>query len=300
MNYQGIVLVVSHRESEGMFLPSAYWYYGLIIISLALLVASLIHTNDWKILVIQINIAAIIHPFEIIIFIIMKAYQYFPGILSDPKMDNYLGSYVSNLLIVPASAVIINAFSFSASYILGMAGLFTGIDWFFAVMGVYKHFWWKSIYTGVGLSIMYILSKCIWAGLQEEKPSLRFRLLVIYLTYAPIYNIIIFLINKGGDLFRFQIQWAGEPEKVHQGLFFIYLFITGIIVTLSIGLKLRLRYRLFGIIVLVLLNWAIGRYHIFVPQVADVSAHQLILVTIITVSMVSFLFSAAKLNYLFP
>ncbi|WP_285715877.1 hypothetical protein [Pelosinus sp. IPA-1] len=248
----------------------------------------------------QINIAAIIHPFEIIIFIIMNAYQYFPGILPDPQMDNYLGSYVSNSLIVPASAVIINAFSLSMGYTLGIAALFTGIDWYFAAIGIYKHFWWKSIYTGIGLSIIYILSKRIWAGLREQQPTLIFRLLVIYLTYAPIYNIIIFLLNRGGHLFRFQLQCAGEPEKIHQGLFYIYLFITSIIVTLCIGLKLRLRYRLLGIIVLVLLNWAIGHYHIFVPQVADVSAHQLILVTIITVPTVSLLFLMAKLNYLFP
>jgi hypothetical protein len=283
-----------------MLLSAAYWYYGLIIISLILLAVSLVHKRDWKLLVLQINVAAIIHPFEIIIFVLMNAYQYFPGILSDPKVDNYLGSYISNLLIVPASAVIINAFSLSLGYILGIAGLFAGIDWYFTVLGIYKHLWWKSIYTGVGLSIMYILSRRIWAGLQEKQPSLIFRLLVIYLTYASIYNILIFLLNKGGHLFRFQLQWAGESEKIHQGFFFIYLFITSVIVTISLGLKLRLRYRSLGIIVLVLLNWAIGQYHVFVPQVADISAHQLILVTIIAVPIVSLLFLMAKLNYLFP
>jgi len=283
-----------------MLLSSAYWYYGLIIISLILLVVSLKHRRDWKLLVLQINVAAIIHPFEIIVFILMNAYQYLPGILPDPKMDNYLGSYVSNSLIIPASAVIINAFSLSMGYTLGIAALFTSIDWYFAVMGIYKHFWWRSIYTGVGLSILYTLSKRIWTGLQEQRPSLTFRLLVIYLTYAPIYNVIIFLLNKGGQLFRFQVQWAGDPEKIHQGFFFIYLFITSVIVTLCIGLKLRLRYRLLGIIALILLNWAIGQYHVFVPQVAGISAHQLSLVAIITVSIVIFLFLKAKLNYLFP
>ncbi|HAK73024.1 MAG TPA: hypothetical protein DCP36_04535 [Sporomusaceae bacterium] len=281
-------------------LSSANWYYGLIIISLALLVLSLRYRRDWKLLVLHINVAAIIHPFEILVLIILNGYQYLPGILPDPKLDNYLGSYISNSLIVPASAVIINAFSLPQGYTLGFAALFTGIDWYFTVLGIYKHLWWKSIYTGIGISVLYAMSKRIWAGLQEKRPSLLVRLLVIYLTYTPIYTIILFLLNKGGHLFRFQVQWAGELEKVHQGLFYVYLFITGIIVTLSIGLKLRLRYRLLGIVVLVLLNWAIGQYDIFVSQVAGISAHQLILVTIIAVFITILLFLMAKLNYLFP
>lgn len=247
----------------------------------------------------HINVAAIIHPFEILILIILNAYQYLPGILPDPRLDNYLGSYVSNSLIVPASAVTINAFSLPLGYTFGIAALFTGIDWYFTVIGIYKHLWWKSIYTGVGLSILYAMSKRMWAGLQELRPSLLFRLLVIYLTYTSIYNVIILLLNKGGQLFRFQAQW-GEPEKVHQGFFYLYLLITGIIVTLAIGLKLRLRYRLLGIVVLILLNWAIGYYHIFAPQVADISAHQLIFVTIIAVFINILFFFMARLNYLFP
>lgn len=281
-------------------MPAPYWYYALIIISLVLLAGSLIYRRDWRLLVLQVNIAGIIHPFEITVLVLMNGYCYLPGILSDSKLDNYLGSYVSNSFIVPASAVIINAFSLSWGPALTIATIFTGVDWYFTTLGIYKHFWWKSIYTGIGLSILYALSRRIWSGLQEQQPLLIFRLLVIYLTYTPIYNLIIFIANKGGQLFRFQAPWPGNPEKCHQTLFFLYLFITSIIVTLCIGLKLRLRYRLMGMTVLAIINWAIGRYQIFVPQVADLSAQQLIIVPIITVPIVIILFYLAKLDYLFP
>jgi hypothetical protein len=76
--------------------------------------------------------------------------------------------------------------------------------------------------------------------------------------------------------------------------------ITSIVITLCLGLKLRLRYRFAGIAILALINWSIGQYHIFVPRVADVSAEQLILVPIIAVPIVVMLFGIAKLNYLFP
>ncbi|QDR79534.1 hypothetical protein [Sporomusa termitida] len=281
-------------------MPSAYWYYGLVVIALVLLAASLIHRKDWKLLVLQLTIAGIIHPFEIVVLILMDAYRYLPGILADLRLDNYLGSYISNSLIVPASAVAINAFSLSWGYMVGIAVIFTGIDWYFATLGIYQHFWWKSAYTGIGLIILYGISRRIWSGLQEKRHCTIFRLAVIYLTYASIHNLIVFLANKGGQLFRFQVSLAGDPEKFHQGFFYLYLLITSVIITLLIGLKLPLHYRLLGIAFLTFVYWIIGEYHIFVPRVDAISAWQLILVPIIVVPIVMCLFRIAKLDYIFP
>lgn len=281
-------------------MPSAYWYYGLIVIALSLLAASLIHKKDWKLLILQLTIVGIIHPFEVVVLILMDAYRYLPGILADPKLDNYLGSYISNTLIVPVSAVVINAFSLSWRYMVGIAVIFTGIDWYFAKLGIYQHFWWKSVYTCIGLCILYGISRLIWSELQKKGRCLIFRLTVIYLTYAPIHNLIVFLANKGGQLFRFQIPLAGDPEKYHQGFFYLYLLVTSVIITLLIGLKVPLHYRLLGVVGLTFLYWIMGKYHIFVSRVADISAWQLILVPIIVVPIVICLFRMAKLDYIFP
>lgn len=281
-------------------MPSAYWYYGLVVIALVLQAVSLIHRKDWKLLVLQLVISGIIHPFEIVVLILTKAYLYLPGILGDLRLDNYLGSYVSNSFIVPASAVAINAFSLSWSYIVGIAVIFTGIDWYFVTLGIYQHFWWKSAYTGIGLIILYGISKRIWSGLQEKRRCPIFNLTVIYLTYASIHNVIVFAANKGGELFRFQGPLAGDPEKFHQGFFYLYLLITSVIITLVIGLKIPLHCRLFGVAFLAFVYWVMGEYHLFVPQMDAIAAWQLIVVPIIVVPIVICLFRMAKLDYLFP
>lgn len=281
-------------------MSNADWYRGLAVIGLLLLAAALLYRRDWKILVMHLNIAAILHPFEIVVLILLEAYHYMPGFLPDSRLDNYLGAYVSNSLIIPASAVAISAFSLSRAWILIFAAVFTGIDWYFTTLGIYRHLWWKSVYTGGGLIILYALSRRLWSGLQIKRPPLIFRLAVIYLTYAPIHNLIIFMTNKGGQLFRLQIPWLGDSEKYHQALFFLHLFITAVIITLCIGLKLRLRYRLGGIALLALVNWAIGHYHIFVAHEPYIFAQQLILVPVVAVPILIILFKAAKLDYLFP
>jgi hypothetical protein len=281
-------------------LSSAYWYYGLAIIGLGLLSTAIIVKKDWKLLVLHVNIAALILPFEVVVLVVFKAYRYLPGIMPDPMLENFLGAYVSNFIIIPATAVTINAFSLSWSYSLSMAIIFSVLDWYFTKIGIYQHFWWKSVYTGLGLIILYAISKRLWSGLQEKSPSLIFRVITIYLTYTLIHNITVFIVNKGGQLFLFQINWPAEPERVHQVLFQLYLAITSGIITLCIGLKLRLRYRLIGIIGLVIINWTIGKYHIFVPQMVDVSAYQLVFVPMIAVPILIILFRLAKLDYLFP
>ena len=281
-------------------LSSAYWYYGLIMISLVLVTASLIYKKDWKILLLHLQTSAVIHPFEIIILILLNGYHYFPGILQDARLDNYLGSYISNSLIVPASAVAINAFSLSWNYVISIAAVFTGIDWYFTELGIYQHFWWRSIYTGIGLCILYAISKWIWRGLHNKEPSLAFRLLTIYMIYAFIHNLIVFILNEGGRLFRFNVNWFSDPEKGHQIFFFLHLIITSIIITMCIGLRLRFRYRLMGIFILVLFNWFLGQYHIFVPSVVNISAIQFILVSMLALPLTILLFKLTKLKYLFP
>jgi hypothetical protein len=279
---------------------SAFWYYGLALIGLILLIAALIYKRDWKILVLHLNIASVIHPFEIIVLILLNGYRYLPGILPDSKLDNYLGAYVSNSLIVPASAVTINAFSLSWGYSLGISAIFAVIDWYFTLLGIYQHFWWRSFYTGIGLLILYACSKWIWKGLQKAEQTLPFKLFIIYLSYLPLHNLIVFITNKGGKLFRFQVDWFGDPEKAHQIFFFLHLMITSLLITLCIGLKLRLRYRLIGIVILVFINWSLEQYHIFVPTMMNVTGVQLILVSIIVVPIIMLLFKLAKLDYLFP
>jgi hypothetical protein len=279
-------------------LTSAYWYYGLIIVSVILLGVSLSYRKSWKLFVLYLMIAGTIHPFEVAVTL-TDGYRFIPGIVFDPQVDSTIGAFVSDLFIIPALAVMINAFSLSWPFILGIAAAFTGIDWFYVKVGVYEHYWWKSIYTGIGLIILYAISKWFWHCLQKKQPSLLFRLLAIYLAYVPLPIIINFVLARLLNVFKFEIYLFSALEKNHPVFNTVYLILTGVVVTLCIGLRLRFRYRLFGIGLLASVNWAIGYYNIFVSPVA-MSSQYLTLVPIIGILFVIILFHTAKLDYLFP
>lgn len=278
-------------------LTSAYWYYGLIVISVILLGISLSYRKNWKLLVLHLMIAGVIYPFEVVV-ILTDGYRFIPGIVLDPQVDSTIGAFVSDFCIVPASAVVINAFSLAWRFTLGIAAVFTGIDWLYVKLGVYEHYWWKSIYTGIGLIILYAISRWLWHCLQGKQPSLLFRLLAIYLTYVPIPIAINFVVARLFNLFKFEIYLVSDLEKNHPVFNNIYLILTGIVVTLCIGLRLRFRYRLLGIALLALVNWAIGYFNIFVSPI-EMSSQYLTLVPIIGVLFVIVLFHIAKVDYLF-
>ena len=280
-------------------MPAAYWYYGLVVISFILFATAFRFRKDWKLLVLHLSVYSVIHPFEVVVTT-TGAYSFMPEILHT-NVDVILGAYISDLLIVPASAVIINAFSLSWRANLCIAAIFTGVDWFFTTLGIYQHFWWKSIYTGLGLIPLYTISNWFWTELNKCRPSLPFRLLVIHLTYFALQSTITFAANRGGQLFIMQIPYMhfDDPTKMMVILGSLYQFIVSAVIVLSLGVKMPCRYRLLGIAGIILLNWAIGYFGIFVPKVS-ITSHQLILVPIITVALMIILFRAAKLDYLFP
>lgn len=281
-------------------MPGAFWYFGLVAISLVLLILALRHRRDWKLLVLHLSVFSIIHPFEVFV-ISMKGYLFKPGVLDLPAgADNFFGAYISDFFIVPASAVLISSFSLSWSSIMFIAAIFTGIDWFFTELGIYQHFWWKSIYTGIGLIILYTISGWLWTNLRKQHQLLLFRLLIIHLSFFSIQSVLFFAANRGGQLFKMQVPYLQlyTPEMMAI-LISIYQLIVSITVVLCIGLKIPWQYRALGIGVIVALTWAVGYFGIFVPQV-DISPYHLILFPVLAVALLTALFRVAKLDYIFP
>jgi len=281
--------------------PAAYWYYGLVAISLGLLCLALRHRGDWKLLVLHLSVFSIIHPLEIIIMT-TNGYRYLPGVLAFPAYaDDFLGAYVSDLFIVPASVIIICAFSLSWPAILGIAAVFTGVDWLFTVLGIYRHVWWKSVYTGIGLLILYAISRRLWANLQARRPSLAFRLLMIHLTFFALQSASFFAVNRGGVLFTMQFPFL-HPGSTPVILAYIvsgYQLIISITVAIFTGLKMPRLYRTLGIGIVIAMTWAIGHYGIFVPQVA-ITPYHLLLLSAASLALLTVLFRMAGLDYLFP
>ena len=277
----------------------AYWYGGLVFVSIIMVFAALWYKKDYKLLVLHLAVTGIIHPFEVLIMN-FDGYRYVPGIMPGIG-DNILGAYISDLFFVPATAVVISAFSLSWRFRVLFAIVLTFFDWYFTVLGIYEHYWWRSIYTGIGIVSLYYISNWLWQGLQSITPAPLFRLLVIYLSYVSLHSFVNFLVNRGYSLYTMQVaSWHfGDDLTRASFLVNIHLSITAILVALSIGLAMSFRYRLVGVGIILAIYWAIGYFGVFIPF-ANISSFHLALIPFAVIPWLTILYNSARLSYLFP
>ena len=240
----------------------AYWYYGLIIISLVLLIGSILLKKDLKLLAFSFILTGIIHPAEVFILFIIPGYRYIPHMLPNIWFDNVAGAIVSDLFVLPTAGVVINAFSFSWGSIIGFSAVFAGIDYLFVHLDIYEHYWWNSLYTSIVFITLIAISKWIWKRVKQDDQPLLFKLAMVYLIISSILTVISFFSNEILNLYQFQIGWLQEPMREHLLVSSTYLYLVSIVVTLSLGLRLSTSSRVIIILLLTAFNWLLGYYGI--------------------------------------
>lgn len=133
-----------------------------------------------------------IYLFEFFVFVLFDSYTYMPGLLKDSFYDSCLGAVVSNGFILPATCVIIAIYGIGIWWVPLIAAGFMGIEEIFIILGIYEHHWWKSIFTGMGLTLIFAFGKWLWKGLNVSELSKVFRFLVLYMNNVTLQGTLTF------------------------------------------------------------------------------------------------------------
>ncbi|MFD2803336.1 hypothetical protein ACFSYB_00285 [Litchfieldia salsa] len=91
----------------------------------------------------------IAYIFEYPILNVYRAYRYKPKILKNNLLDNVLGAVISQGIIVPFTAVFLTAFNFGKKGKILFSMYYFFIERLFVKLGIYKQYWWKTIYTPI-------------------------------------------------------------------------------------------------------------------------------------------------------
>lgn len=93
--------------------------------------------------------------FEFFVLNIFKAYKYKPKVLKNRTLDNVFGAALSQAIFIPFTAVFLTI-SKSGWPIKILGGIyFSLIEILFMWLGVYKHNWWKTVYTLILIPIYF-------------------------------------------------------------------------------------------------------------------------------------------------
>ncbi|WP_342429449.1 hypothetical protein [Neobacillus sp. FSL H8-0543] len=165
---------------------NSYWYIGLGILSIFLLMYVYFKTKSTRFLLHFLAMVGLGYIIETVIYNFLFSYQYFPKLIKHNEIyDSNLGAIASNALALPAAATFIATFHKNWLWILSIIGLFAGIEWAFLELHIYKHNWWRTYYTSLGLPFYFAMAKLLYSKISRPIKGLQHTLL-LFLIIGPI------------------------------------------------------------------------------------------------------------------
>jgi hypothetical protein len=141
---------------------NSFPFYILFFIHSLLLAYSFYKSNDRKkLFALLMSNIGFAYLFEYFVLNIFKAYTYKPKVIKNSYHDNILGAILSQAIFVPFTAVLLTSQKIGwIGKVLG-GGYFSLVEILFIRLKVYKHHWWKTIFTFLLIPIYFKLSD-IW------------------------------------------------------------------------------------------------------------------------------------------
>src|SRR4051812_11726775 len=108
---------------------------------------------------------------EFFVLNLFKGYKYKPKVLNNKSLDNIFGAFLSQSIFVPFTAVYLTITKSGLIKKLLGGIYFSIIEILFLHKGLYKHNWWKTLYTFFLIPIYFLLSD-FWYTLLIKKNEL--------------------------------------------------------------------------------------------------------------------------------
>lgn len=142
------------------FWTNSIWYILLGVVSIILLSYILIKSKRRKRdLGFFFAIVGLTFIIETIIYVFLRAYEYYPLIIpGSPADDGVMGNILSQFLVSTA-ALFICSFEVPLRGVIATGGIFYLIEKLFLGLGIYKYYWYRTWMTFVGFIILFEIIK---------------------------------------------------------------------------------------------------------------------------------------------
>ncbi len=217
-----------------MVIPNFLPFLALVVISIIIFIISWVKASNKRVVPFFLCIIGLIFFVEYLILVIFKSYEYYPKVFNNAYFDNILGANISNGFIVPSVTLLIAVFNLGFWWIIFIILGFVGIEVLFLHLDIYEHFWWKTIYTSIGLLINFNLGKWIWRLIQNHLDWFQLRFSILYFTNVAIQSTLTFYLAALFELFIFNVNWFQDPIRGHFAFITLYFFIDSVIYSLFV------------------------------------------------------------------
>lgn len=112
--------------------------------------------------------------FEYFVLNLFQGYRYKPRILKKNYPDNILGAILSQAIFVPFTAIFITAFQLGWKIKIAFGIYFGLIENLFIRLKIYKHYWWKTMYTVILIPCYFYISDQWYKYIKNGTPIVLF------------------------------------------------------------------------------------------------------------------------------
>ena len=205
------------------FWSNTIWYILLLITSIFSMILTLYKTYNLKFTIAFLfSVIGFTFILEAILTIGLNAYTYHPKIVSDRFLDAVFGNYFSQISI-SSTALLITIFNLSYIWYFVFAFIYYVIEELFVKLGIFEHFWYKSIYTLIGfIPFFWFVKK--WYGKTKDSVNYYVNYISLFLSVFTINSFTIILSQRLLGIQIFKGNFFTEMSKDHTTTGLIYQF----------------------------------------------------------------------------
>ena len=207
-------------------MPSSFWsntiWYILLAVTSAVTMAFALKKSKYRkyTTAFALAILGLLYFLEAILVILFHAYIYLPKIVNDPFQDTVMGNYFSQVSIASTSVLII-VYGLSRVWYVFIAAVYCLIEELFLKLGIYRHDWYRTLYTFIGLMLLFWFVEICYKKITASSKYIA-RYIPLFLgTFALAGNTIIMPL-KVSKLQVFTINIFGNFSKDHTTVSIIY------------------------------------------------------------------------------
>lgn len=206
------------------FWNNTIWFILLFFTSIVTIAITLYKSSDIKFdIAFLFSIIGLTFLLEAILVIGLNSYVYHPKFFSDLILDSVIGNYFSQISI-SSTALMISVYRLSSFWCLIFAFIYYLIEELFLKLGVFEHFWYRSIYTLFGfLPFFWLMNK--WYLKAKESSNNYINYITLFFSIIAINSFTIYTSQRLLGIQVFKGNFFPDISKDHITTGFIYIFI---------------------------------------------------------------------------
>ncbi len=244
------------------FWSNTIWFILLGITTvIELIIIFLKVKNRKRVLALYLTICGITFCFEMVVYSFFKSYEYYPMLIPHSRPDDSIAGNLFSQFSVSATALLIAVFNLRYYWFGFFAVLYGVIEELFIKLGIYKHNWYRTWMTVIGLLVLFWIARKIYTVSLNHIGNFERYLYIFFGLVALHENTIVWVLRLTG-IRVFSENFLSGKERSLVVLSATNMLLLGVIIMLLHFSNIKWLWKVVVISILYVVYFIAGKLHL--------------------------------------